>query len=218
MPIQLTELIAFAIGIILLFAIIIIWGLRAGDRMREQALQDIDANATMAEFPEPQDRSHLLYGIWEVSTWNVTMIVKDGNDQTVGNVTLNTLGHITFQIGDNDFNAAAQKTWLESSKLYSGSGDDADDSKLICTFERKKGWRNKSAEYKADGLGVIKIPIRYGFRWKQYTIPIEQDGTEVGQLLTIGLPTYNKGKALLLSPEIPLAVRIFILVKGAGKS
>jgi hypothetical protein len=208
--------VAFVLAIIGAFVAAILVGLRWGDQSQKRALQDTNAENVWAQSPRGDwIRSNLLYGIWQSSMMDVVMIVRDCSDRAVGSITKDVNG-TTLRVGEEIYRIVPQSTWLESAKLVHLNANTLSLSKPICLFE-VKGWIwNRVAKYTIDGFGIIEIAIRYGWPRKSHVVPIQKAGNNIGQLFTVGGASRNMGRALLLPGEIPLPVRLFILIKWAG--
>ena len=146
---------------------------------------------------------------------DVVLVVKDYKDAGVGTATTR-LTDTTIAAGSETYKAVAGMTWSESAELVAVNAEAPDAAQPACSFE-SRGWGgNQRAQYTLPGVGVLTIQGRWSWPWKQAPIQILKDGRAIGQLWSIGGPLYNKGRALVLPGEIPLAVRMFILWKAAG--
>ena len=216
MPADWPVALALILGLIALFAIVIVVGLRAGDRAQAKNLREITAHDVWAEIGEGAwPRADLLYGIWQTSMTDVVLVVKDYKDAGVGTITTR-LTDTTIVAGSETYKAVAGMTWSESAELVAANAQAADAGQAACSFE-SKGWGgNQRARYTIPGFGVLTIQAPWSWPWKRGALPIVRDGQAIGQLSSIGGAFYNKGRALVLPGEIPLAVRMFILWKAAG--
>jgi hypothetical protein len=207
---------ALILGLIALFAIVIVVGLRTGDRSQAKNLREIKADNVWAEIGEGGwPRADLLYGIWQTSLKDVVLIVRDCNDADVGTITTR-LTDTAIVAGSETYKAVAGMTWSESAELVAVNARAEDAVQPASSFE-SKGWGgHQRAQYMIPGFGVLTIQARWSWPWKRGALPILKDGRAIGQLSEIGGPFYNKGRALALPGEIPLAVRMFILWKAAG--
>jgi hypothetical protein len=216
MPADWPIALALILGLIALFAIVIVVGLRAGDRAQAKNLREIKADNVWAEIGDGAwPRADLLYGTWQTSMTDVVLVVKDYKDADAGTITTR-LADTTIEAGNDTYKAVPGRTWSESAELVAANAHAADAAQAACSFE-SKGWGgDQRAQYTIPGVGVLTIQARWSWPWKQAPIQILKEGRAIGQLWSIGGPLYNKGRALVLPAEIPLAARMFILWKAAG--
>jgi hypothetical protein len=216
MPADWPFALALILGLIALFVIVIVVGLRAGDRAQAKNRREIKADNVWAEIGDGAwPRADLLYGIWQTSMTDVVLVVKDYKDADVGTITTR-LTDTTIIVGSETHKAVARMTWSESAELVAANAGAADAAQAACSFE-SRGWGgNQRAQYTIPGLGVLTIQARWSWPWKQAPIQILKEGRAIGQLWPIGGALYNEGRALVLPGDIPLAVRMFILWKAAG--
>ncbi len=85
MPIDNWHMLIFlALGVVALFAVVIVLGLRLAARRQARALRETSASDVLAGIGEANaDRAALLYGIWQTTLGEVALIVRDGNDTEV---------------------------------------------------------------------------------------------------------------------------------------
>ncbi len=218
MPTDWPILLAVLLGIVALFALAILFGLRRGRHVQASNLAEIDAADALLDLPQDHnDRRHLLYGAWQISMREVVLQVKDYKNQPVASITQRANG-ADIEIGDEQYRIESGKSWLDAAELLPVSIDTSKGSPISCSF-RRKGWLfNRTAVYTLGGSIEIEMPLRFGLPGKPGATPIRQNKQVIGYFATLGAPDFDKGRALLLPSSVPLSVRLFILSKGAGSA
>lgn len=208
-------LVAVAIGVVALFAIAIVLGLRFATRNQARLLRETGARDVLAAIrPGNLDRANLLYGVWQATMTQVILHVRDGNDHDVGSIVERAFGG-SITAGDEQYTVVVTSGWRESAALVR-AGDGAEASAPLCRFERR-GWGGGSVgRYTLPDDTMISVRARWRFGWKPAPLPVIQDGRTIGQLFGIGRGMINAGRGVVLPPSIPLPVRLFILYKAAG--
>lgn len=213
---------AFGLGIIGLFATVIVVGLRMRRQQTTQNLQNLNADAVWNEFTtlsQPQDgsweRGDLLYGIWEdFSATSVGMIVRDNKDSAIARVAYDMRG-ADISMGENRYRVRVGTTFQGSAELVQDRGSD-DEAATLCSFKQRGWFSQRGAEYRCPETGVLTISMPWGSPFKAFTSTINQDGKAVGKMGTIGRPYLNKGRMLILPGRLPLPMRLFVLAWGTG--
>ncbi len=208
------SLLVLALGLIVLFALVVVAGLRFARRAQVQNLRETDATAAWMELGGPAvGKAGLLYGIWQVAMHEVVLLVRDEHDATVAKVTRRASG-TAIEIGTARFTIVTTSGWSESVELVAAAGGVA--APPLCRFETR-GWSgNRTARYVTPDSGDFTIPGRWIWSRQRGPSPILKDGRQIGCLGTLGGPLLDRGRALLLPASIPLAVRLFVLWQGQG--
>jgi hypothetical protein len=216
MPADWPIALALILGLIVLFAVAIFVALRRSGREQQKALRETNAETVWAAAPKKGwDRSHLLYGIWDVSWKTVVMVVRDHRDNAVGTITKRTL-YTTIDSGGTVYRILPQMTWRGGADLVSESTNGPGHTSAICSFRLAGGIGHRVAQYTVPDFGLIEIPIRYGWPWKRSPTLVVKDGQPIGELFTIGGPARSDGRAIVLPAEVPMPARLFVLYLGAG--
>jgi hypothetical protein len=213
---------AFGVGIIGLFATVIVVGLRMRRRETTQNLQNLNADAIWNEFEtlsRPQDgsweRRDLLYGIWEdFSATSVGMIVRDAKDSAIARVAYDMRG-ADISVGENRYRVRVGTTFQGSAELVQGRGS-GDEVATICSFQRRGWFNQRGVEYRCPETGVLTISMPWGSPFKAFTSTITRDGKAAGKMGMIGRPYFNKGRMLIVPAEWPLPIRLFVITWGTG--
>lgn len=207
-------LVAVVIGIVALFAVVIVLGLRfatinQAKLLRETRARDVLAIRGLGSAP----RADVLYGVWETKMAAVVVHVRDGNDTNVASIVHRIRGG-SITVGDDRYDMVVTSGWRESGSLVRAD-DRAATSMPLCKYE-VRGWAGgRIARYTlADGR-ILSIHARWRLPWNTAPLPILQDGHVIGQLFDIGRMT-NIGRGLVLPSSIPLPVRLFVLYRAEG--
>lgn len=192
-------------GVCLLFACVIALSLRA-----RRAIMAENLNVRAQELFEPYrgsewDMASLLYGVFQDFTaTELGMIVRDCHDEEVGRITFHAgrrLGWITLEAGEMRFEADVLPTWSQEVALHGKM-----DAEVLCHFRRGFGgvyW------FEAQGLGSVVSRPPKGFRMTP-TFEYFCDKKRMGLSRHLG-GALDRGVLLLMSGDIPLPIRLFIL-------
>jgi hypothetical protein len=212
---------ALLVGLVGLFAIVILLSLRMRRRRIADELQNIHADAVWNEFTRLSqaedgswDRRDLLYGIWEdFSPTSVGMIVRDDRDSPVARVAY-TIAGADISVGENRYRVSVGNT-RGSTQLVEDGGNGSE-AAAICSFVRKGWFRDRAAEYSSPDIGVLRISLPWGSPFKAFTSTITKDEEPIGKMGAIGRPYFNNGRMLILPARLPLPIRLFVLTWGTG--
>lgn len=208
-------LLAVAIGIVILFAVVIVLGLRFATRNQAKLLRETRARDVLAAVGLGDiDRAHLLYGVWQTTLTEVSLHVRDGNDNDVGSIVQRVFGG-SITAGDERYTVVITSGWRESATLVRAK-EGAEASASLCSFERRGWGGGRVGRYTLPDHTMISVQARWRFGWKPAPLPIVQNGHTIGQLFGIGRGMINAGRGVVLPPSIPLPVRLFILYKAEG--
>jgi hypothetical protein len=222
MPSHWPVALAFGVGVIGMFVVAIIVGLRMRRRETAQNLQNINADTVWNEFASLSeardgswDRSDLLYGIWQdFSATSLGMIVRNDHDAAVARVSCGVTG-VDISLGENRYKVRVGDNLRGTAVLILDpqSGAEAAD---ICSFSRKGSFSSRAVEYSSPDVGVLRISLPWSSPFKALTSTITRDGEPVGKMGTIGRPYFNNGRMLILPVGLPLPIRVFVLAWGTG--
>lgn len=200
-------------GLIALFLLIIVFGLRSARRSQATSLSDTTAAAILAETGASDGACEtLLYGIWQTSLSEITMTVRDANDTEVATITHRVSG-ATITVGDQRHLVVTTSGWHESAMLI--RADDKARAAPLATFERR-GWIGGLARYTLADRRVISLRPSANFSWHRRALSIQCEGATIGQFFALGGSVRNRGRAVRLPQAIDLPIRLFILYRAAG--
>lgn len=200
-------------GLITVFLLIIVFGLRSARRSQATSLRDTTAAAILAEMGASDGaRETLLYGIWQTSLSEITMTVRDANDTEVATIVHRVSG-ATITAGDQRHLVVTTSGWHESAMLI--RADDEAQAAPLATFERR-GWIGGLARYTLADRHVISLRPTANFSWHRRALAIQCEGATIGQFFALGGSVRNRGRAVRLPPAIDLPIRLFILYRAAG--
>ena len=209
-------LLGLVIGAVVLFTVVIVFGLRFTTRRQARVLRDTKASDVVAETGlSNTDRAALLYGIWQTTMGEVILHVRDGDDTEVARVVHRVAGAV-ITLGEEPYTVVVTSGWNESAALMRGS-DRTGKSTPLCTFERR-GWVSPVACYTLPDASILSIRRGWSLSWKRRPLAILQNGQRMGQLFVLGGSSYNDGRALVLPPSMALPIRVFILYKALGSN
>ncbi|MEO8778992.1 MAG: hypothetical protein ABI389_10030 [Rhodanobacter sp.] len=201
------------LGVIVLFALVIALGLRYARRTQAQNLRETDATVAWMELGvPPTGKTGLLYGIWQVAMHEVLLLVRDEHDAVVARVTRRASATV-IEVGSASFSIITTSGWSESAELVLA---DAAGAAPLCRFDARGWGGNRTARYVAPGSSSFTLCGRWVWSQKRGALPILQGDHEIGRFVSLGGPTHNCGRALLLPASIPLPVRLFVLWQGLG--
>ncbi|MEO8810433.1 MAG: hypothetical protein ABI386_09330 [Rhodanobacter sp.] len=208
------NLLVLALGLVVLFALVIVAGLRFSRGMQAQSLRETDATTAWMELGgRAAGKAGLLYGLWQVAMHEVVLLVRDERDAIVATVTQRSSGTV-IEIGAARFSIISTSGWLERAELVATADDAA--ATPLCKFE-SRGWSgNRTARYVTPDGGEFSIPGRWIWSRQRGPSSILKDGREIGRFGTLGGRLLNRGRALLLPASVPLPVRVFMLWQGQG--
>ena len=212
MPGGMQALLLLAGAIIILFAVVMVLALRYSKRTQARNVDSTTAASVWSGFgrggePDPG----LLYGTWQVSTWDVMLAVKDAADKVIGEVrqrgldTSITVGPMTYQV-------IPQMHWREAADLVANDANSGA-ARVLCSFAVGA---HRLVTYTCEDGRTLTIQSGWTWPWRRHVSTIQSLGDEIGALWTPGSPWLNQGRALLLPVGIPLPVRLFVLWKGSG--
>lgn len=202
------------LGILVLFAVVLVAGLQFSRRAQKRNLRETNAATVWAQLGgHPATGMQLLYGVWQTAMHEVVLVVRDEQDLTLGTITQRASG-TTIELGTGRFMVAVTSGMLESAELLGAAGDPA--ARAMCRFEAGGWGGNRVASYAAPDSGTFTIRARWVWARQSGALPVLHDGHAIGSLLTLGGPAFNRGRALLLPADLPLPLRAFILWKGLG--
>lgn len=93
-------------GIIAVFAVVIVLGLRFATRRQARTLRETKASDVLAEAGlSNANRANLLYGIWQTTMGGVILHVRDGNDNEVASIVHHVAG-ATITMGEEHYTVA----------------------------------------------------------------------------------------------------------------
>ena len=202
------------LGVLVLFAVATVAGLQLSRRAEKRNLREINAAAVWAQLGGHSAAGmELLYGVWQTAMHEVVLVVRDEQDLTLGTITQRASG-TTIELGTGRFVVVVTSGMLESAELLGADGDPA--AGPMCRFEARGWGGNRVTSYATPASGTFTIRARWTWARQRGALPVLHDGRAIGSLLTLGGPAFNRGRALLLPADIPLALRLFILWKGLG--
>ena len=191
-------------AIFLSFALVIFFGLQFRKRKLAKSLElravDVWPQMQNAGF----DFSGLLYGVWQdFSSTQLGMLVKDCQDQQVAKIRYRTAarGWIFIETPDGNFEADVSLRAVN------------DGSHSLCEFTRLSGGTYR---FDAKSLGILESRPLRGLHLApvfEYTL----NGTPAGASRHIG-EWVDYGRMLLLPPQLPLQIRLFVLALQARRS
>jgi hypothetical protein len=147
------------------------------------------------------DFSGLLYSVWQdFSSTQLGMIVKDCQDQQVAKIRYRTAarGWIFIETPDGNFEADVSLRAV------------SDGSHSLCEFRRLSGGTYSKS------LGILESRPPRGLHLAtvfEYTL----NGTPAGASRHIG-EWVDYGRMLVLPPQLPLQIRLFVLALQARRS
>lgn len=204
MPKSPEQLLFLIIGIVILvFALIIILSLRYRKKLQKQWAFETCAETVALCFPKDNlDSKAFLYGTYQdFSTTTIGMVVKNEKDIEVGRVLFNS-GSIVFEIGSDKFAVFNESSWNYHSKLRRLS-DTPNLSSIIAECYGVSF--SFAADYFFPEIGNVRIQEHFSGHAE-----IMKEGTIVGHRISLGR-SYDKGRAISLSINIPLILQMFLL-------
>ena len=215
MPAELHGLVMLAVGLVAVFAVLIIVRLRFSTRAQTRNLGSVTAARVWRELghrdaPDPG----LLYGTWQTLMHEVVLTVRDADDKVVGQITQRGLGGLdtSIAIGPMTFRVVPRLQWRETADLVA-TDPAAGSTRVLCSFT---AGADHLATYSCDDGRKLTIPSGWDWPWRRRVSNILCTGQTIGSLWTPGSPWLNQGRALRLPEEIPLPVRLFVLWKASG--
>jgi hypothetical protein len=145
----------------------------------------------------------------------ITLHVRNGIDTEVARVVHRVAGAV-ITMGDKHYAVVVTSGWSESAALMQGN-DRSRESTPVCTFERR-GSASPVARYTRPDASVLSIRTRWSLTSKPRPLAILQNSHLSGQLFTLGVSSYNDGRALILPSSMALPIRIFIRYKALGSN
>jgi hypothetical protein len=203
------------LGVMVLFAVVIVLGLRYSTRRQLRVARETHAPAVLAGMRlDGSNRADLLYGVWNTTMTEVILRVRDGMDTEVATIVHRAVG-ARISTGGGDYEVAVTSGWRESASLL--RVDDPDPTRHpLCTFELR-GWAGQRvARYTLPDRQVLSIRSRWSVPWRRAPLPIARNGRIIGRLSIIGDAAHDDGRAVVLPSTIPLPVRLFVVYKAAG--
>ncbi|MEO6798880.1 MAG: hypothetical protein ABI178_02935 [Rhodanobacter sp.] len=204
-----------ALGLVAVFAVVIIVTLRLATRAQTRNLGSVTAVRVWSELghgdvPDPG----LLYGTWQTFAHEVVLAVKDADDRVIGRVTQRGLGGLdtVIVIGPVTFRVVPQRHWREAADLVTNDPDTGR-ARVVCSFAKGA---HRLATYTCEDGRMLSIPSGWDWPWRRRVSNILCLEKTIGSIWTPGSPWLNQGRALVLPVEIPPAVRLFVLWKGSG--
>lgn len=192
------------LAILLGFAILIYFSLQARQRFQHEDLkmssETVWKKISDHAFLLNLLKTNMLYGVFQdASSTEIAMLVKDVNNQLVGQVLGKALSRKRIvTIGNEKFVIEFLKTWNRTAILYSTK-----DEKILARYT-KTSWLG-GHEYEVAGYGLLKSvrpsKVRYDYKIAE---------TMIGTSQTV-LFARDNGRLVVLPTDLPLAVRIFIL-------
>lgn len=160
------------------------------------------------------DFSSLLYGIWkDDSATQRGMIVKGCHDQQVGRISYRVgrrQNWISIETADGmKFEADVLPTPRQSLSLHVAG----DPSQSLCDFTRLAGG---VYHFESKSVGVLESIPPGGVRVTP-VFPYTMNGSPVGVSCHLG-GMLDRGRIVVLSEQIPLAVRLFVLAMQGQRS
>lgn len=142
-------LVGMVIGIVVLFAVVIVLTLRFATRNQARLLRETRARDVLAGIGlSNTNREHLLYGVWQTTMTEVILQVRAGNDHEVGSIVQRVFGG-TITAGSDQYTLVFTSRWRESAMLVRADNQAAAATPL-CRYE-VRGWA-------AAGLRAIPCP------------------------------------------------------------
>ncbi len=195
-----------------LFAVTIYIAVRFRQRALAQNLQLDARDIAMPLAAEGWDTGLLLYGILQdFSATETGFLVRDRHNGEVGSVIFHPVSRkpwITIKTGDAVFEADVLPELSQTVEFHSA----ADPAKALCRFTRQVGGTYR---FDVNGLGVLESKPAGQFKVApRYEYVFEGKSAGTGQ--HIG-GVVNRGQALVLTEDVPLAVRLFVLAIQAQR-
>ena len=201
-----TTALVVLVGVVALFAVTIYFSLRFRKRNFAKGLELKAADVWPQFQNDGFELSGLLYGVWQdFSSTEFGMIVKDCNDQQAARIVYHTgrrLGWITIETSAGNFVADVLPTLRQSVALRSQN----DGSQSLCDFSRLT---RGTYRFDAKSFGILESEIPRGLRLApvfRYML----NGVPVGTSCHIG-GWRNLGRMVVLSHDLPLSIRLFVL-------
>ncbi|HWU77816.1 MAG TPA: hypothetical protein VN043_15050 [Rhodanobacter sp.] len=207
-------LLGLMLGVIGLFAVVIVAGLRYSRRTQARNLHEITAAEARAGIDVGEvEAGELLYGVWQTSLREVALVARDGHDEPVGTISRRDL-LTSITTSQQHFPVVGRPGRFERADLMAANGPP--DGAPLCAFE-VRGWGGRRvACYTLAAGDVLVIRARWSWPWRQAPLQVWHGGRIIGRLSAIGGPAFNHGRVLLLPTTIPMPVRLFMLWKGTG--
>jgi len=197
----------FLIAILTAFAVLIYVLLKVRVKLQSQDLQINSATVweLIAEHAAnlKLQKSNLLFGVYQdVSSNEISITVKNNDNQLVGNVFCKTLTRIRkISIGDNNYIIEYPLTWKRTALLR-----EVNENKIIARYA-KTNWLGQH-EFEVEGYGLIQshrpsfdLKVLYDYKLGDETI---------GSSRKISF-SRDIGRLVVLPTDLPLVVRVFIL-------
>jgi hypothetical protein len=214
---------AGVLGLVLVFAAVIVIGLKARASRIARRLREVTADTAWRQLVDRDPalagvvpRDGLLYGVWvDFSATRVGMVVKNARDEAVGRIEYRTLA-TSLQSEGQDYRVessgipAARAVLLRDGDLAAA----APVCELECTWGLL-GLPPRVARYRAPGFEA-EVSVGYSNPFRYSALPVRSDGKTIGALWQLGSAQLNDGRAVALPPDAPLPVRLFVLAWGAG--
>lgn len=202
------------LGVVVVFAPVMVVGLRFSRRAGKHNLREINAAAVCAQLGgRAADDEELLYGVWLTAMHEVALVVRGGHDLPLGTIARRP-SDTTIEIGSGRFVVVDASGLSESAERLCGWNDSA--GTPLCRFDARDWGGAHVASYVAPGGGAFTMRAPRVCTRQRGALSIVQGGHAIGRLCTLGGPEFNRGSALLLPACIRLSVQLFMLWQGIG--
>jgi hypothetical protein len=211
---QLQIIIYCGVALIALFAAIIFLSIRFNDAKQKSALRETLAVNIWQQAEQGFPIFDVLYAVWQTRMWDVRWIVKDGNDLQVGVITSKTTRTV-ITVGDEQFVIVPRLSWKQSAEMFRVNGE-VPTGPAIAEVAWKGWGKRREATYMVPNEKPLTVSVPWRSPWNRKPYRIQQEGKSIGWMMEVGGPSFYVGRSVSLPAEIPLAVKMFILVQGAG--
>lgn len=196
----------FLASLVILFAGTIYFSLRFRKKNFAKGLEVKAADIWPQFQNDGFELSGLLYGVWQdFSPAELGLIVKDCGDEQVGKIIYHTgrrLGWITIETSAGNFVADVLPTLRQSVALRSENNG----SQSLCDFSRLA---RGTYRFDAKSFGILESKTSGESRLAplfRYML----NGVPAGASCHIG-GWRNRGRMVVLSEDLPLSIRLFVL-------